>query len=131
MSMSDPIADMLTRIRNAQAAGHKAAVMPHSGMKLELARVLKEEGYILDFAVEGELKKTLSLFLKYGPGRKPVIRGLQRESRCGLRRYSKAEKLPRVLGGLGTSVISTSKGVMSGKQARRENIGGEILCSVW
>jgi small subunit ribosomal protein S8 len=92
---------------------------------------LKDEGYILDFAIEGDIKKTLSLFLKYGPGRLPVIRGLQRESRCGLRRYSKAEDLPRVLGGLGTSVVSTSKGVMSGKRARRENIGGEIICSVW
>jgi small subunit ribosomal protein S8 len=131
MSMSDPIADMLTRIRNAQAAGHKAAMMPHSAIKTEVARVLKDEGYILDFAIEGDIKKTLSLFLKYGPGRLPVIRGLQRESRCGLRRYSKAEDLPRVLGGLGTSVVSTSKGVMSGKRARRENIGGEIICSVW
>jgi small subunit ribosomal protein S8 len=131
MSMSDPLADMLTRLRNAQTAGHKSVSLPHSRLKTDVAAVLKSEGFLLDFAIEGELKKNLTIFLKYGAGREPVIRGIKRESKCGLRKYCKVEEIPRVLGGLGTAVMSTSAGVMSGKEARRRNVGGEVLCSVW
>jgi small subunit ribosomal protein S8 len=131
MSMNDPLADMLTRIRNAQAVGHKSVALPYSRLKNEVARVLKSEGFLLDVAVEGDAKKTLTVYLKYGAGLEPVIRGLKRESRGGLRKYCKVNEIPRVLGGLGTAVVSTSAGVMSDKEARRRNVGGELLCSVW
>lgn len=131
MSWSDPIADMLTRIRNAQSAGLEIVEMPSSRMKTEIARVLKDEGYIAEYEVVGEEKKTLRMALKYNEEDKPVIRGIRRESKPGLRRFCGWKEIPRVLGGLGIAIISTSKGVMSGTQARREKLGGEIICSVW
>ncbi len=132
MSLSDPLADMLTRVRNALAAGHKTVDMPHSKLKAEVARVLKQEGYIADVVTEGGgVKKTLKVYLKYSDRLEPAIRGLVRESRSGLRKYCGAGDVPRVLGGMGIAILSTSAGIMTGLQARRRNIGGEILCSVW
>jgi small subunit ribosomal protein S8 len=131
MSLSDPIADMLTRVRNALMASLPVVEMPHSRLKGEIARVLKKEGYVSDFSVEGSQQKTLKVYLKYGQDGKPVIQGLRRESRPGLRRYVPAREIPRVLGGLGISVLSTPAGVLSGHDARRQNVGGEIICSVW
>ncbi len=132
MSWSDPIADMLTRIRNAQRAGLEDVSMPSSRLKAEVARIFKAEGYILDFKVEGDVKKSLVLELKYSDeDSTPAIRGLRRESKPGLRRFCGWKDIPRVLGGLGTSVLSTSQGVMSGREARRRKIGGELLCSIW
>ena len=132
MSWSDPIADMLTRIRNAQRAGLEDVTMPSSRLKAEVARIFKAEGYILDFKVEGDIKKSLVIELKYSDqDSEPAIRGLRRESKPGLRRFCGWKDIPRVLGGLGTSVLSTSQGVMSGREARRRKIGGELLCSIW
>ena len=132
MSWSDPIADMLTRIRNAQCAGLEDVSMPPSRLKAEVARIFKSEGYILDFKVEGDVKKSLVIELKYSDqDSEPAIRGLRRESKPGLRRFCGRKDIPRVLGGLGTSVLSTSQGVMSGREARRRKIGGELLCSIW
>lgn len=132
MSCSDPIADMLTRIRNASRAGLPAVEMSHSRLKAEIARTLKKEGYIAD-AAEGEQdgKKTLRLTLKYDSFDKPVIQQIHRVSKPGLRRYVAAAKVPRVRGGLGTAVISTSRGIMSDREARAANVGGEVLCQVW
>ncbi len=129
--IGDPLSDMLTRIRNAVATGAKSVSMPGSAMKADVARVLKAEGYINDFAMEGEIKKTLTIHLRYGDGLEPSIRGLKRISKSGLRRYCGAGDLPRVLGGLGTAILSTSAGVMSGKEAKAKHTGGEILCTVW
>ena len=132
MSWSDPIADMLTRIRNAQRAGLEDVSMPSSRLKAEVARIFKSEGYILDFKVEGDVKKSLVIELKYSDqDSEPAIRGLRRESKPGLRRFCGWKDIPRVLGGLSTSVLSTSQGVMSGREARRRKIGGELLCSIW
>ena len=131
MSMSDPIADMLTRIRNAHGAGLDVLEMPHSRLKSEMLRVLKEEGYITDYTAEGGTKKILRVYLKYTAERDPVIQGLRRESRPGLRRYVSSGEVPRVLGGLGTALLSTSRGVMTDKEARRRKVGGEVLCSLW
>lgn len=131
MSWSDPIADMLTRIRNAQCAGLEELQMPGSRMKNEIARIFKTEGYIENYQSADDLRKTLSLALKYTADGEPVIRGIRRESRPGLRRYCGWKEIPRVLGGLGTSVVSTSQGVMSGREARRRKLGGEIVCSIW
>ena len=132
MSWSDPIADMLARIRNAQRAGLEDVSMPSSRLKAEVARIFKAEGYILDFKVEGDVKKTLTVELKYSDqDNQPAIRGLRRESKPGLRRFCGWKDIPRVLGGLGTAVLSTSQGVMSGREARRRKIGGELLCSIW
>ena len=132
MSWSDPIADMLTRIRNAQRAGLEDVSMPSSRLKAEVARIFKSEGYILDFKVEGDVKKSLVIELKYSDqDSEPAIRGLRRESKPGLRRFCGWKDIPRVLGGLGTSVLSTSQGVMSGREARRRKISGELLCSIW
>ena len=130
MSMTDPIADMLTRIRNAQKARLEEVAMPVSRMKADIARVMKEFGYIADFAVD-EAARSMTLTLRYTAAGEPVIRGLRRYSRPGLRRYCAAKEIPMVLGGLGHSVIITSKGVMAGRQARRLNLGGEILCTIW
>jgi len=121
---------MLTRIRNANRALLPAVEMPHSKMKASLATILKSEGYIADFAVEGQLPKTIKLKLKY-QGKKSVIEGLRRISTPGLRRYVGATDIPRVRGGLGVAVLSTSEGIMTGNQARKKNIGGELLCYVW
>ena len=131
MSWSDPIADMLTRIRNGQAAGHEIVEMPASNLKAAIAKVLKDEGYVEDYEVEGDAKRVLRVALKYNAEGKPVIRGLRRESSPGLRRFCGWKKIPRVLGGLGVAVISTSGGVMSGLEARRRKLGGEIVCTVW
>ena len=132
MSWSDPIADMLTRIRNAQRAGLEDVSMPSSRLKAEVARIFKAEGYIVDFQIEGDVKKSLVIELKYSDeDLTPAIRGLRRESKPGHRRVCGWKDIPRVLGGLGTSVLSTSQGVMSGREARRRKIGGELLCSIW
>lgn len=129
MSMQDPISDMLTRIRNGQTA-HKVAVkMPSSKLKVAIASLLKAEGYIVDFAVEGEVKPELEVTLKYFDA-KPVIEQIQRVSRPGLRIYKKKDALPSVMGGLGVAVVSTSKGLMSDRAARKAGLGGEIICYV-
>lgn len=128
--MTDPISDLLTRIRNAHAALLPAIELPHSKMKESIAAILKKEGYIVDFSVEGKTLKKLKLTLKY-QGKKSVIEGLKRVSTPGLRRYVGATEIPRVLGGLGTAIVSTSKGLMSGTQARKSNLGGELVCYVW
>jgi small subunit ribosomal protein S8 len=128
--MNDPISDMLTRIRNASLALLPSVDVPHSRMKESIAGILKREGYIFDFAVEGKLPKTIKLKLKY-QGKKGVIEGLKRISTPGLRRYVGATDIPRVRGGLGVAVVSTSEGLMTDTQARKKNIGGELLCYVW
>jgi len=129
MSMSDPIADMLTRIRNAQAAKKATVTMPASKQKLAIAEVLKNEGYIADVAISGDVKREMTITLKYFEGR-PVIENLQRVSRPGRRVYKSADEIPVVLGGLGVAVVSTSRGMMSDREARRLNEGGEIICQV-
>ena len=132
MTMTDPIADMLTRIRNANSAGKAEVSMPSSKVLAEIARVFCEEGYIAAYEVEDtKPQKTLHVTLKYGAKRAKVIRGIRRISKCGLRIYSSAEDLPRVLGGLGTAVISTSKGMMCDRDARKLGIGGEVMCYIW
>ena len=130
MSMQDPLADMLTRIRNAQMAEHASVEMPASKVKAAVAKVLKEEGYITDFRVEGETKVSLVIDLKYYEG-KPVIENLKRVSRPGLRTYTGKEELPKVNGGLGIAIVSTNKGVMTDRAARAAGVGGEILCTVF
>jgi small subunit ribosomal protein S8 len=122
---------MLTRIRNAQGAGLEELEMPGSRLKAEIARILKAEGYISDYEVEGAVKKTLRVGLKYTDDAEPVIRGIRRESKPGLRRFCGWKEIPRVLGGLGMSVVSTSQGVMTGREARRRKLGGELVCSIW
>lgn len=130
MSLQDPIADMLTRIRNGQAKFKREVSMPSSKLKCAIAGVLKEEGYIVDFEISEEgVKKTLVIELKYFEG-KPVIETLKRFSRPGLRRYRSKSDLPRILAGLGTAIVSTSKGVMTDKSARQQDVGGEVLCIV-
>jgi small subunit ribosomal protein S8 len=128
--MTDPISDMLARIRNAHRALLPALELPHSNVKESIAAILKKEGYLADVSVEGKPLKKLKLKLKY-EGKKSVIEGLRRVSTPGLRRYVGATEIPRVRGGLGTAIVSTSQGVMSGTQARKNNLGGELLCYVW
>jgi small subunit ribosomal protein S8 len=128
--VNDPISDMLTRIRNASQALLPVVSLPHSRMKESIAGILKKEGYISDFNVEGQLPKTIKLKLKY-QGKKGVIEGLRRISSPGLRRYVGSTKIPRVRGGLGVAVLSTSEGLMTDNQARKKNLGGELLCYVW
>jgi small subunit ribosomal protein S8 len=128
--MNDPISDMLTRIRNANRALLPAVDVPHSRMKESIAGILKREGYIVDFAVDGKIARTLKVKLKY-QGKKSVIEGMRRISTPGLRRYVGATDIPRVRGGLGVAVVSTSEGVMTGNQARKKNLGGELLCYIW
>jgi len=128
--MSDPISDMLTRIRNAGRALLPAVELPHSRMKESVAKILKTEGYVADVAVEGTKIKKLKIRLKY-QGKKGVIEGLKRVSRPGLRRYVGATEIPRVLSGMGVSILSTPEGVMTGAQAKKKNLGGELLCYVW
>lgn len=131
MSMSDPIADMLARIRNALSARHSSARIPHSVLKGEIAAILKEKGYIEDFKIiRSKPRPTILIRLKYHDGA-PAIRGLKRLSRPGLRDYRSASDLPRVLNGLGSAIISTSQGVLSDDEARAANVGGEALCVVW
>lgn len=132
MSMTDPIADMLTRIRNGAQASHPTVDVPSSKLKVALAKVLKEEGYITDYEVKKVGKfDVISITLKYDSNNKPVITKLVRVSKPGLKTYSKAKNLEKVLGGLGIAVISTSKGLMTDRKARKENIGGEVLCYVY
>ena len=126
----DPISDMLTRIRNAQHALLPGVAIPHSRMKESIANILKQEGYVADVAVEGKPMKTINLKLKYR-GKKSIIEGLRRISRPGLRHYVGSTKIPRVRGGLGIAVLSTPEGVMTGTQARKKNLGGEVVCYVW
>lgn len=133
MGMTDPIADMLTRIRNASSVFHETVDVPASRLKVELARILKEEGFIRDYKLVDENKPqpTLRIFLKYAPNKQRVITGIRRISRPGLRVYAKRDEVPRVLGGLGIAILSTSKGVMSDKEARKAGVGGEVICYVW
>ena len=132
MAMNDPIADMLTRIRNANSVYHDKVEIPGSKIKTAIAEVLKQEGFIKDYMFAEDNKQgILTVFLKYGANREKVITGIQRISRPGLRQYSKRKDLPRVLGGLGIAIISTSKGIMSDKQARKNGLGGEIIAHVW
>jgi small subunit ribosomal protein S8 len=130
--MTDPIADMLTQMRNGLTAKHQRVDIPASKLKVEIARILKEEGYINNYKVIGEgVRKALRVYLKYGPQGEDVIARLERVSKPGRRMYVGAEEVPRILGGLGVSVLSTSQGIMTGREARRRNIGGEVLCSVY
>ncbi|MBR2545903.1 MAG: 30S ribosomal protein S8 [Erysipelotrichaceae bacterium] len=131
MMVTDPIADMLTRIRNAVQARHDNVVIPSSKEKLEIARILKEEGYITDYVVEGDAHKNIVVTLKYGKNDEKVITGLKRISKPGLRVYAQADKLPRVLNGLGIAILSTSHGVMTDKEAKAKHVGGEVLAYVW
>ena len=132
MTMTDPIADMLTRIRNASQARHPVVEMPSSTHKVAVAEVLRDEGYIKGFSVQGDgPKKTLRIELRYTGKQEPVLTGLRRISKPGLRVYTDADRIPRVYGGLGVAILSTSKGVMSGTKARRERVGGEVLAHVW
>ena len=132
MTMTDPIADMLTRLRNANTAYHDSVVMPHSKIKAGIAEVLKQEGYIADWTVaDAEVGKNLTLNLKFGPSRERSIAGVRRVSKPGLRVYAKSTSLPRVLGGLGVAIISTSSGLLTDKQASKKGVGGEVLAYVW
>ncbi len=132
MVVNDPIADMLTRIRNAQIAKHDSVTMPASNMKKSIAKLLQEEGYIKSYeCIDDGLQGNIKINLKYLDKKQPVIVGLKRISKPGLRVYAGCEDLPKVLGGLGIAIISTSKGVMTDKTARKEKIGGEVLCYVW
>ncbi len=132
MTVTDPIADMLTRIRNANQGLKESVELPASKMKLEIARLLKEEGYIEDYAlVRGESFDNIVLDLKYGENKQRVISGLKRISKPGRRVYARKDAIPRVLGGLGISILSTSKGIMTGRQAERVGVGGEVICFVW
>jgi small subunit ribosomal protein S8 len=132
MTMTDPIADMLTRVRNANSSSASSAAMPSSKKLVQIARILKEEGYIEEYSVSGDgPQPTLEITLKYGPRKERVITGLRRISKPGLRVYAKKDELPRVLGGLGIAVISTSKGVMTDKSAKKAGVGGEVIAYVW
>ncbi|MBK6768657.1 MAG: 30S ribosomal protein S8 [Ardenticatenales bacterium] len=132
MSMSDPIADLLTRVRNANERRHKYVMMPSSKIKVEIARILQDEGYINGFEVaDVEGRPTLRMELRYSQGRAPVITQLERVSKPGRRVYAKRRDVPRVLQGMGIAILTTPRGVMTGKQARHENVGGEVLCYVW
>ena len=147
MNTSDPIADMLTRIRNGTMARHDQVVMPASNLKMDLARILKDEGFIKDFEIVREKPKSndrtrkpdkkevpykqMRVWLRYTSRRDPVITGIRRVSRPGLRVYKKSDEMPRVLGGLGSAIVTTPKGVMTAREARKQNVGGEVLCYVW
>ena len=131
MIMTDPIADMLTRIRNGLAAKHETVTMPSSKEKAAIAKILLDEGYINGYKVEGDTKKTLTIDLKYGKNGEKVISGLRRISKPGLRVYAKVENLPRVLNGLGTALISSSGGMMTDRDARKKNMGGEVIAYIW
>jgi small subunit ribosomal protein S8 len=132
LKTTDPIADMLTRVRNASRAKHSTVDIPFSKMKLAIAKILEQEGYVLGFNVQEEGQhKTLRLQLKYDNDRRPVVNGVRRVSKPGLRVYSGMHDLPRVLGGMGTVVVSTNRGVMTGREARRRHLGGELLAEIW
>ncbi|WBL17746.1 MULTISPECIES: 30S ribosomal protein S8 [Citricoccus] len=132
MTMTDPVADMLTRLRNANSASHDSVSMPSSKLKVRLAEILKNEGYISDWKEEAaEVGKTLSIELKFGPQRERAIAGLRRISKPGLRVYAKSTNLPHVLGGLGIAILSTSSGLLTDRQAAKKGVGGEVLAYVW
>lgn len=132
MTMTDPIADFLTRLRNANSAYHDEVTLPHSKIKVNIAEILKAQGYIADWRVEdAPVGKTLTLELKYGPSRERSIAGLRRVSKPGLRVYAKSTALPRVLGGLGIAILSTSSGLLTDRQAAQKGVGGEVLAYVW
>ncbi|MCH9676038.1 MAG: 30S ribosomal protein S8 [Candidatus Nanopelagicales bacterium] len=132
MTMTDPIADMLARLRNANSAYHDTVSMPHSKIKSHIAEILKEQGYIASFDVaDAEVGQTLTLNLKYGPSRERSIAGLRRVSKPGLRVYAKSTNLPKVLGGLGIAILSTSTGLLTDRQAAKKGVGGEVLAYVW
>ena len=131
MIMTDPIADMLTRIRNGLQARHPTVEMPASKEQAAIAKILKNEGFITDYSVEGDVKKTMTITLKYGPNNQKVINGLKRISKPGLRVYAKVENMPRVLNGLGIAIISTSHGLMTDKEAKAKHVGGEVVAYVW
>ncbi len=128
---SDPISDMLLRIRNAQKAGLPSVELPGSRIKGEIARVMKDEGYITNFTMTNTIPRVLSIELKYNDDAEPAIRGLRRESKPGLRKFCGVQDIPNVLGGMGTAVMSTSGGVVSGKEARKRKLGGELICTIW
>ena len=128
--MNDPISDLLTRLRNAGRAFLPEVVLPHSKLKESVAKLLKAEGYVAEVSVEGTPLKKIKIKLKYS-GRRPVLEGLRRVSTPGLRRYVASTEVPRVRGGMGTSILSTSQGIMTGTQAKKKNVGGELLCEVW
>lgn len=130
--MSDPIADLLTRIRNSSTAQKRYVHIPFSNTKMNIVKVLKDKGFIADFKiVEIDNFKQIKVFLKYTADRVPVIKQLKRESKPGLRKYVQVDKIPNVLGGMGISIVSTSKGVLDGQEAKKQNLGGELLCVVW
>ena len=132
MSMTDPIADMLSRIRNAIQARHERVEIPASKLKVEIARILKNEGFISNYKlIEGEIQSVLRVYLKYAEDGEPVIHGIERLSRPGRRVYRGKDAIPPVLGGLGLAIISTSRGLMSGAEAARTGVGGEVLCQIW
>ncbi len=129
--MTDPIADMLTRIRNALIAGHKTATIPSSTIKVELARILKEQGYISDYKLEGEgARKVITITLAYSSGKTSVIKEIQRISKPSRRVYVAKGEIPRIMGGLGTCILSTSRGILTGNEARKQGVGGELICSI-
>ena len=131
MTMTDPIADLLTRVRNAVNIDRERVSIPHSKVKENICRILKEEGFIEDFRVTEDPHKTLHVFLKYGPDGEKVINEIKRVSKPGCRVYRAADDLPKVLNGMGIAIVSTSKGVLSDRQCREQKLGGEVLCSVW
>ncbi|MEG0918633.1 MAG: 30S ribosomal protein S8 [Anaerovoracaceae bacterium] len=132
MTMTDPIADMLTRIRNANTAGHKNVSIPASNIKKSIAGILLEEGYIGGFdVIEDDKQGMINVEMKYGPANEKVINGIKKISKPGLKVYAKANEVPRILGGLGIAIVSTSKGVISDKEARKLGVGGEVICYVW
>ncbi|MBV9494622.1 MAG: 30S ribosomal protein S8 [Acidobacteria bacterium] len=132
MSMTDPIADLLTRIRNGIQAHHDRVELPSSKLKVEIAKILKSEGFISNYkVVEDKIQSTLRIYLKYSEDGEPVIHGIERISRPGRRVYRNKQEIPRVLGGLGLAIVSTSRGVLSGSDAARTGVGGEVLCQVW
>ena len=132
MTMTDPIADMLTRLRNANAAHHESVTMPHSKLKGAIAEILQAEGYILGWSIaDAEVGKSLTIALKYGPNRERALAGLKRVSKPGLRVYAKSTNLPKVLGGLGVAILSTSSGLLTDRQAAKKGVGGEVLAYVW
>lgn len=132
MPVNDPVGDMLTRLRNASRARHDKVVVPHSKLKAEVARCLKDEGYVGEIVTHDQgPRKEMTIFLKYGPDKSPVIQGIKRVSRPGLRRYVGVEEIPRPLGGLGISIVSTSRGILVDAEARKQKVGGELICTVY
>ncbi len=130
--VTDPIADLLTRIRNANQMHYKEVVVPSSNVKIEIVKILKDEGYIADYKIEkGQVQDNIIIMLKYGKNKERVISGLKRISKPGLRVYAKKDEIPTVLNGLGISILSTSKGIMTGKEAKKQNLGGEVLAYIW